>query len=110
MGNTSPQPSMSRQLPGDTNQDGNKDISDEIVLIGFFFLGDPATLPCGDGTINYPSNIYLFDHNGDEELDISDVIASLNFLFTGGPPHANGTDCILIQMCGDVSPCTNIQL
>lgn len=98
------------QLPGDTNQDGSKDISDEIVLLGHLFLGDPSTLPCGGGNVLDAGNIALLDHNGDNAIDISDVISGLGFLFLGQAPHAGGTACIPIPDCPDVNPCNDIQL
>ncbi len=87
------------QLPGDCNQDGARDISDPVCLLGFLFTGIPPSLPCGDGEIN-AANLTLLDHNGDTGLDISDPVAQLVFLFAeGGLPPASGLDCISIAGC-----------
>ncbi len=71
----------SRFLRGDSNADGGVDISDAISIIGFLFLGEPATLACRESA----------DSNNDGTIDISDGIYLLSWLFTGGPePVAPG--------------------
>jgi hypothetical protein len=74
------------QRPGDCNQDGTLDISDAVCLLGFQFLGIPRRLPCGDGTLEHPSNRVLLDANGDRNVDLSDAVRLLSFLFLGQPP------------------------
>jgi hypothetical protein len=65
---------------GDTNSDGDVDISDAIHALLFLFNAGLPLL-CDDAA----------DSNGDGEIDISDAIFLLNFLFLGGPdipaPH-----------------------
>lgn len=92
------------QLPGDCNQDGRTDLSDAICVLGYLFLGDPAILPCGDGTKNHRANIALLDWNIDSQIDLSDGVGELRFLFLGGPPHAKGSDCFEIAVCPEVCP------
>lgn len=90
-------------IPGDTDLDGELDVMDVIEFLDHYFLGDPATLPCGDGTVTDAGNIGLLDGNGDGELDISDAIYSLRGQFLGGAPHVLGTDCQKIDGCAATS-------
>lgn len=92
------------QIPGDCNGNGNLDISDGVCLLGFLFLGSPATLPCSDGTLEGDGNIPLLDWNGNGGVDLSDAIALLSFLFLGAPPHIHGEGCRLIEACPQVCP------
>src|SRR5262245_55940031 len=46
---------------GDANKDGAIDLSDAINILGYEFLGNPATLPCLDAA----------DANDSGELDIA---------------------------------------
>jgi len=107
------------QLPGDCNQDGALDISDAVHLLGFIFLGSPATLPCGDGGIAHPSNGWLMSVNGplvavmgpvcsplgpppmvpELTIDLADAVYLLQYLFNNGPPPVQGTACIYIEDC-----------
>jgi hypothetical protein len=89
------------QLPSDCNQDTVLDVSDAICLLGFLFLGDPASLPCGDTTGTDPANVMLLDCNGDDQLDLSDGIWVLTYLFLGGPPPELGAECVSIPECPD---------
>jgi hypothetical protein len=67
---------------GDSNGDGEADVSDAIALLGHLFLGQPGP-GCADAA----------DANDDEDLDISDAIALLGFLFLGAPaPPAPGPE------------------
>jgi len=93
---------LSRQLPGDCNQDGFIDLSDAVCLNGFLFNGMPPVLPCGSPTRS-PGNLAVFDGNGDGSIDLSDVIYQLLFLFRGGPPHVRGRDCFYTADCPDNS-------
>lgn len=85
--------------PGDCNADGNLDISDAVCLLGFLFLGNPAALPCGDGTREDPSNLWHLDGNGDGRIDLSDAVHTLSFLFAGGVPHVMGAECVWNPGC-----------
>ena len=69
---------------GDSNFDGDLDISDPISLLNYLFIGGEAP-SCPDAA----------DANDDGGVDISDPISLLNFLFLGSdPPPAPGTsDC-----------------
>lgn len=92
------------QRPGDCNQDGALDISDSICLLGFLFLGEPGSLPCGSGSARDPENIALLNVNADLGVDLSDGIYILAFLFQGGAPPAAGTACIEISGCAGPCP------
>ena len=92
------------RLPGDCNADGRRDISDAVCLLGFLFLGDPQSLPCGSGLRDDDANLQLLDHNGDQKIDLSDPVALLGFLFLGGPPPRSGLDCVEIPGCSPVCP------
>jgi hypothetical protein len=87
------------QKPGDTNQDGQLDLSDAVSLLGHLFLGTPERLPCDDGIVGNPGNRTLLDLNGDSGVDLADGIHLLIYLFQGGPQPAAGTDCIPIEGC-----------
>jgi hypothetical protein len=89
--------------PFDLNQDGKFDVSDCVSLLGFLFLGNPARLPCGDGSAGDPANKGLADHNGDGAIDVSDVVAALSYLFQGGPPPRAGETCVPIEGCPAMS-------
>lgn len=67
-------------LRGDSNDDGELDISDPVYTLNFLFLGS-TTPACEDAA----------DANDDGEMDLSDAIWMLSFLFQGGPaPPAPG--------------------
>jgi hypothetical protein len=89
------------ELPGDCNQDDAFDISDPICLLGHLFRGEPASLPCGEGTLLDRGNVELLDHNGDSGVDLADGIAPLLRLFSGGAPHVLGEACVAIRGCQD---------
>ena len=87
------------QLPGDCNQDGALDIGDPVCLFRFLFLGDPANLPCGDGSNTDPANVRIADCNGDTTTDLADGVCLLNFLFQGSAPHVLGRECVPVGEC-----------
>ena len=58
---------------GDSNGDGQLDISDPIRTLNYLFAGG-VTVACQDAA----------DANDDGGVDISDAVYSLNFLFAGG--------------------------
>ena len=68
-------------IRGDSNLDGQVDISDPVTLLGILFLGndDPGCADAHDG-------------NDSGEADISDAIYMLSYLFSGGrvPPAPFG--------------------
>ena len=67
---------------GDSNRDGQMDVSDAVQILAFLFQG---------GANNCQPAL---DFNGDEILDLSDVLGSLNFVFTGtAPPASPYPDC-----------------
>ncbi|MEM7261151.1 MAG: hypothetical protein AAF488_04110 [Planctomycetota bacterium] len=69
-------------LRGDSNRDGEVDLSDALTLLGFLFRGGSAPIDCLDAP----------DTDDSGELDVSDPIRLLNRLFTGGahiPPPGN---------------------
>jgi len=59
---------------GELNGDGDVDLSDILVLLGFVFLGQEA-----------PSPLEAGDMNDDGELDLADALYALNYLFQAGP-------------------------
>jgi hypothetical protein len=69
---------------GDSNADGNLDLSDAVRVLGYLFLGE-ATPTCLDAC----------DSNDDGNLDLSDPVYALGFLFLGGaaPPDPGPVDC-----------------
>lgn len=72
-------------LRGDTNADGQGDISDPITLLAYIFLGQGQIL-CPDAA----------DTNDDGRMDISDAVFFLTTLFLGGqPPPSPG-----MRRCG----------
>lgn len=62
-------------IRGDSNVDGNVDMSDAIFTLNVLFLG-AAPADCDDAS----------DTNNDGKIDISDGVYLLNFLFLGGTP------------------------
>ena len=65
---------------GDSNVDGRTDISDDLTVIGYLFLGEEAPR-CFDAA----------DANDDARLNLSDAIFVLDDLFGGGrPPPSPG--------------------
>jgi hypothetical protein len=67
-------PDITVFIRGDSNGDGEVNISDAQAILGFLFLGGRG-LHCLDAA----------DANDDGRLDISDAIETLRFLFLGGP-------------------------
>ena len=87
------------QLPSDLNQDGQLDVSDAVSLLGYLFAGNPAVLPCGNGSTTAESNRALLDSTGDGGVDLSDAVYVLNYLFLGGPSPELGNECVRIPTC-----------
>jgi hypothetical protein len=76
-------PSPDQFLRGDSNGDGNVDISDAVRILSWLFLGGAA-----------PGCAATANTNGDEAADISDAVYLLGYLFLGGPtPVAPFPDC-----------------
>ncbi|MBI4600700.1 MAG: hypothetical protein HY721_01955, partial [Planctomycetes bacterium] len=101
---------VSRQLPGDCNQDGSLDVSDAVCVLLALFGGGPARLPCGDASASHSANAALLDWQGDGALDLSDAVASLQFLFRGSAPHvlsaaAGPEGCVAIEGCPEDLGC-----
>jgi hypothetical protein len=88
---------------GDTDANGELEITDPIVLLRFLFTGD-AELPCEDAA----------DSNDDGNLDIADSIFALSFLFDGStrlpmPNVACGVDPTFDELgCGNFSTCGTV--
>ena len=70
-------PSESFFLRGDSNADGEVDLSDAVYSLSWLFLGGPR-LSCEDAA----------DTDDDGRLNVTDAVYTLNFLFLGGavPP------------------------
>lgn len=62
-------------LRGDSNDDGQHDISDASYSLNYLFLGGPV-----------PACLDAADANDDGSLDLSDPVAGLNVLFLGSKP------------------------
>lgn len=62
-------------MRGDTNDDGETDISDVQYSINYLFRNGPAPFPAGAGDVNC-----------DGSVDLPDVVYLINYLFKGGPP------------------------
>jgi hypothetical protein len=62
---------------GDSNADGQINITDGIYVLNYLFLGGPT-----------PTCIEAANPNDDPQVNITDGIYILNFLFLGGPPPA----------------------
>jgi hypothetical protein len=99
-GNDTPCPGGA-QLAADCNQDGARDLSDVVCLLGHLFQGNPEELPCGTTA----ANLLLLDCNGDGGIDLSDAIYKLAFLFQGGPPPGQGEACVTIDDCPQGPDC-----
>ncbi len=70
-------------LRGDSNGDGEIDLSDPIGTIFFAFM-DFQNLPCLDAA----------DADNSGEIDLADVILTVNYLFlSGNPPSVPFSDC-----------------
>jgi hypothetical protein len=73
-----------------------------VCLVGFLFRENPEEAPCGAGGITDEANVSLPDWNGDGGIEIVDVVALLGWRWRHGPPHALGTDCVLLPGCPEV--------
>jgi hypothetical protein len=86
-------------LRGDSNSDGDVNISDPIKSLNALFSGDVAPL-CIDAA----------DANDDAEFNITDPLRTLRFLFGGGEPLPGGLECAFDLTpddltCEDNRPC-----
>ena len=89
------------QTPGDLNQDGNLNLSDAVAVLTYLFQGNPAVLPCGDGTLQGEGNTVLLDSDGSGSVVMADAIYVLSYLYQGGPPPVLGAGCVRISGCED---------
>ena len=87
------------QIPGDCDQNGSLNITDAICVLGHLFLGQPTSLPCGDGSVDHLANRTMVDWQSDGRVDLTDGVAILLALFSGGPPHELGRECVPILDC-----------
>jgi sugar lactone lactonase YvrE len=79
---------------GDSNADGERDLSDDVFLLEHFFLGGPE-----------PDCLAAADSDHDGELAISDPIYHLAHLFlAGAPPEAPYPECGVAATTGSL-PC-----
>ena len=95
-------PQGGAQVAGDGNQDGKLNISDAAHLLSFLFLGNIASLPCGDGTVEDAANVGLLDTNGSQAVEIADAVYNLVYLFASGPAPVQGDRCAKILGCPDL--------
>src|SRR5258705_2162936 len=65
-------------IRGDADASGNLDLSDGIRVLGYLFLGSPATLDCEDAA----------DVDASGTIDLSDAVYLLSYLFLGGEAPA----------------------
>ncbi len=69
---------------GDSNLDGQLQLSDAVFTLGFLFLGSPTVLDCEDAA----------DANDDGSINLSDAVSGLGYLFLGtAPPPAPFPAC-----------------
>lgn len=86
---------------GDPNADGDVDLSDAVIVLGFLFLEEPKELLCPKSA----------DCNDDGVADVSDSIHLLGFLFLGTEPPVHpfrqcGSDLTDNELsCESYAPC-----
>jgi len=90
------------QLAGDSNQDGDVDISDAVSFLLRLFGGSAKALPCDGADISSGANLAVFDLDDDKAANLTDVVFLLNFLFREGPAPVRGTHCMRVEGCADV--------
>jgi len=61
-------------MRGDSNSDGNVDISDVTFIVSYIFRGGPA-----------PVSEDVADANSDQHVDLSDALYLVNYIFRHGP-------------------------
>lgn len=82
-GNGVPDECEVKFLRGDSNDDGEPDLSDAVFILGWLFLGEAS-----------PGCVAASNVNGDSDVDLSDAVALLGHLFLGGPdPVAPFPEC-----------------
>jgi hypothetical protein len=82
-------------IRGDSNLDGQIDISDPVAILDYLFQGEQCPCPLAS------------DANADAALDIADAIAQLGFLFSSGAaPPAPFPDCGMAPEGGCVATMT----
>jgi hypothetical protein len=89
------------QRPGDSNQDGELDLSDAVSLLLRLFGGGAGPLPC-EGDATGEANRLVLDVNHDATIDVTDAIYILNYLFKDGPAPVAGNACIRVEGCPSV--------
>lgn len=93
---------MGSQLPGDSNQDAQFNISDALRLMILLFNPEGAKFPCENGKPTDIANLRVLDSNLDFRIDISDVIYNLFYLFGDGPAPRQGATCFGLRDCPDI--------
>ena len=84
---------------GDTNADGDHNITDGIFILNYLYLGGPAP-PCMDSA----------DCNDDGDHNITDGIFILNYLYLGGPqPPAPFAACGPDEDTSDTFDCVTYE-
>ncbi len=101
--NAIPDACEGRQLRGDCNQSGRRDVADAMCLLHCLFVDRDALLPCGEGGSLHGSNRALLDLQPDGKVDMSDAITLLVSLFAGAPDLESA--CLLIPECPDAASC-----
>ena len=81
---------------GDSNLDGDLDVSDPIAVLLYLFAGS-ASLSCEKGGD--------WDDNG--ALDLSDAVSLLQTLFLGAPPPAGSTGECALDLTADTLTCVS---
>ena len=87
-------------MPGDSNQDGQIDLSDGIRLL-LYLYASPGPLPCEGDDIQSGGNRLLLDIDSSSRVDITDAIYLLSYLFLDGSAPRLGTTCVPIPGCPD---------
>jgi len=72
-------PDRVRFIRGDTDADGEVNLTDAVTVLNALFRGSPAEPPCIDAA----------DANADQDINISDAVYTLQYLFAGAkaPPE-----------------------
>ncbi len=80
---------------GFINDDTRDDISDDVTILGYLFLGRPTSLACEKAA----------DNNDDGRVDLSDAVYHLAYKFLGGPPPARPYESCGTDPTGDRLTC-----
>ena len=99
-------------IRGDADASGQLDITDGISVLGYLFLGNPASLDCEEAA----------DADSNGAIELTDAVYLLSYLFLGGPepkapfpacgpsPEPGGLGCASYPPCGGQPTATAFDL